>query len=241
MKDVSYRTSIVAVESLDEATRRAMARLYLDSYEGSSEAVFLQDLENKEKALLLYSDETLVGFTTLKYYQRTWNGNPINIVYSGDTVVAREHWGQQALAFAWISYVGELRRELGQLPLYWFLLVKGHRTFRYMPVFGKSFYPHWSIDRSDLKPIADMLASEMFPDEYNPTSGVIEFAQSRGHLRPEIALPTADELERDGVRFFLERNPGFTRGHELVCLCEVEERNMKPLTLRLFKKHLRAG
>ncbi|HVQ27069.1 MAG TPA: hypothetical protein VMV01_17910, partial [Planctomycetota bacterium] len=114
--------------------------------------------------------------------------------------------------------------------------VKGHRTFRYLPVFGKSFHPHWSDDRSDLRELADSLASEMFPDDYNPATGVVEFDQSRGQLVPEIAQPTPAELDREGVRFFLERNPGFERGHELVCVCEVEEHNMKPLTLRLFRK-----
>src|SRR5262249_37360328 len=154
--------------------------------------------------------------------------------YSGDTVVDRAHWGQQSLAFAWISRMGALKCEQPDISLFWLLLVKGHRTFRYLPVFGKSFYPHWSIDRSDLKPLADALAKEMFASDYNPMTDVVEFGHSRGHLKPHLALPAPQELDRPGVRFFLERNPGFQRGHELVCLCEVEEHNMKPLTLRLF-------
>ena len=241
MNDVSYTTSVVAVPDLDEPTKQAMAALYLASYDGASEKLFRSDLAGKQKALLLYANGTLAGFTTLKCYERIWQDSPINVIYSGDTVVARAHWGQQALAFAWITYVGELWRNNPRIPLYWFLLVKGHRTFRYLPVFGKSFYPHWSIDRSDLKPLADMLALEMFPDDYNPATGVIEFGRSRGHLKPDIALPTQEELRREGVQFFLDRNPGFRHGHELVCLCEVAEANMKPLTLRLFRKHLQAG
>jgi hypothetical protein len=38
------------------------------------------------------------------------------------------------------------------------------------------------------------------------------------------------------VKFFLERNPQFAQGHELVCLCEIEEANMKPMTKRIFNK-----
>jgi hypothetical protein len=76
----------------------------------------------------------------------------------------------------------------------------------------------------------------MFPGDYNAATGVVEFNPSRGHLKADIAMPAPAELQREGVRFFLERNPGFTHGHELVCLCEVEEHNMKPLTLRLFRK-----
>lgn len=237
----AYSTSFVPVAALDERLTRNMASLYLASYDGSSEALFLSDLAGKDEVLLVNAAGKLVGFTTLRVFERDWQGRRIRVVYSGDTVVEQAHWGQQALAFAWIARMGALKHEQPETPLYWFLLVKGHRTFRYLPVFGKSFHPHWSIDRSDLKPLADALATGFFPEAYNPATGVVEFAESRGHLKARIAHPDPDELERDGVRFFLERNPGFARGHELVCLCEVEEHNMKPLTLRLFRKGCHGG
>jgi hypothetical protein len=238
--DDTYSARFASVSSLEPDIRAQMARLYLASYDGSSHAIFFADLAAKDEVLLLYAADELIGFTTLRTFDYQWEGRTVRVVYSGDTIVERAHWGQQALAFAWISRMGAIKRERPDTPLFWMLLVKGHRTFRYLPVFGKSFYPHWSIDRSDLKPLTDALAKEMFASDYNPATGVVEFAESRGHLKPHLALPTAGELERDGVRFFLERNPGFQRGHELVCLCEVEEHNMKPLTLRLFGKGLRA-
>jgi hypothetical protein len=213
-----------------------MSEIYLAMYDGSSESIFLRDLAAKDEVLVVYADGELVGFSTLKMFVRDWQGRRIAVVYSGDTVVERRHWGQQLLAFSWIGRMGKLKREHPDLPLYWLLLVKGHRTFRYLPVFARSFYPHWSIDRGDLKPLADELASEMFPSDYNPATGVVEFRESRGHLKPQVATPSAEEMRRDGVQFFLQRNPGFRQGHELVCLCEVEERNMRPLTLSLFQK-----
>lgn len=237
----TYSARFVPISSLDDDVRARMARIYLATYDGSSTAVFLGDLAAKDEVLLVHAGDELIGFTTLRTFKYDWEGRPIRVIYSGDTVVDRAHWGQQALAFAWIARMGALKREQPDVPLFWFLLVKGHRTFRYLPVFGKSFYPHWEIERSDLKPLADALAKDMFASDYNPTTGVVEFEHSRGHLKPDLALPTPAELDREGVRFFLERNPGFQRGHELVCLCEVEEHNMKPLTLRLFRKGVRAG
>ena len=239
--DDTYTARFAPVASLNDGIRVQMARIYLASYDGSNPAIFFGDLAAKDEVLLLYAGDELIGFTTLRTFDYQWEGRTVRVVYSGDTVVERAHWGQQALAFAWISRMGAIKRERPDTPLFWLLLVKGHRTFRYLPVFGKSFYPHWSIDRSDLKPLTDALAKGMFASDYNPATGVVEFAESRGHLKPHLALPTAGELDRDGVRFFLERNPGFQLGHELVCLCEVEEENMKPLTLRLFRKGLRAG
>jgi hypothetical protein len=237
----TYTTRFVPVPALDPAVRKRMAELYLANYDGTDGAIFAHDLARKDEVLLVHADDEVVGFTTVKYIEREWQGRDIRVVFSGDTVVDRAHWGQQALAFAWIGRMGAMKRESPGTPMYWFLLVKGHRTFRYLPVFGKSFYPHWSIDRSDLKPLADALAADMFQGDYNAASGVVEFTPSRGHLKSDIAMPDDAELEREGVRFFLERNPGFVHGHELVCLCEVEEHNMKPLTLRLFRKLEHAG
>jgi hypothetical protein len=238
MRPSPYSTAFVPIADVSDVLRRDMARLYLDSYDGSNEELFLDDLARKDEALLVYDGARIVGFTTLWVFERQWRGERIRVVYSGDTVVDRAHWGQQALAFDWISRMGEYKRQRPELPFYWLLLVKGARTFRYLPLFGKSFHPHWEEERGDLKALADALALELYPHDYNPASGVVEFSRSRGHLKAEIASPSADDLQREEVRFFLQRNPGYRRGHELVCLCEVETQNMKPLTLKLFEKHV---
>ena len=231
-----YTTIINKVEQLSDSLCRQIVDLYLQYYAGSSQSQVLADLQNKTEILLLFHGGTLVGFTTLQTYSYEWQERLIRIVYSGDTVVERQHWGQQNLAFAWIQRMGEIKYEEPDIPLYWFVIVKGHRTFKYLPTFGKSFYPHWSIDRSDLKPLADSLALDKFGDFYNSQTGIIEFPNSLGHLKEEIAYPSEEELQKDSVRYFLDKNPGYLMGHELVCLCEMEEFNMKPLTRRIFRK-----
>ncbi len=234
----NYAAICKRVEDLSEDDYLDMERLYLSHYDGASAKQVRTDLQDKDEAILVHSQDELVGFTTLKVYEHVWQGRSIRVIYSGDTIVDRAHWGQQILAFTWIAKMGSLKRESPDLPMYWFLIVKGHRTYKYLPVFGKSFYPHWNIDRSDLKPLADDLAKMRFGMDYNPVTGIVEFAQSKGHLKSEIALPTEEEKTKDAVRFFLERNPNYTRGHELVCLCELSEQNMKPLTRRIFLKGL---
>jgi hypothetical protein len=236
-----YTADFQTVASLAEAERMKMETLYLSSYDETSAKLFRADLAEKDEVLLLRHAGRLVGFTTVRMFSHRMGNRWITVVYSGDTVVDQEHWGQQALAFTWIRRMGALKSTFPERPLFWFLLVKGHRTFRYLPAFAKSFYPHWNLDRSDLKPLADALAAEKYPGDYNPASGVVEFVQSRGQLKSAIAAPNARELERDDVRFFLRRNPRFERGHELVCLCELELHNMKPLAHRLFIGGMRAN
>lgn len=229
-----YESQIAPVAGLCEETIASMSRLYLESYDGTSEELFRADLAEKHEAILVRCGGALVGFTTLKVYEHPWDDRRARILYSGDTVVSRAHWGQQQLAFTWIAHAGELKRQAPHLPLYWFLLVKGHRTFKYLPVFAKSFFPHWSLDRPDLKELADRLASARFGTCYDPSSGVVHFPESRGHLKPAISEASCEERAKPSTRFFLRANPGYRAGDELVCVCELEPSNLKPLAARIF-------
>ena len=231
-----YQTIIKNIEDLNDDLCRQIVALYLNYYDGSNESRVLKDLNDKTEIVLLFYNNKLVGFTSLLVYFYTWQDSRIRVVYSGDTIVEREHWGQQALAFAWITRMGELKSANPDMPLYWFVIIKGHRTFKYLPTFGKSFHPHWAEPRPDLKALADALAKSRFGKYYNEQTGVIEFPESHGHLREEIAYPTEEELTKESVRYFLKANPNYLRGYELVCLCELDEENMKPLTKRIFKK-----
>jgi hypothetical protein len=232
-----YISRFQPIKSLSFVEKQRIVTLYLKYYDGAKEDQVLRDLECKREVLLLESENKLVGFTTFQVFNYRWQDQPIRVVYSGDTVVERKHWGQQALAFRWIQRMTEIKQEKPELPLYWFVIIKGHRTFKYLPAFGKSFYPHWSNERADLKPLADYLAADMFSDAYNPDTGVVEYEHSRGQLKADIAEPTEAELQKPSVRFFLNRNPNYRIGHELVCLCELEQSNMKSFTRRLATRH----
>ncbi len=232
-----YRSRIVRTSELDEGRIAGMSALYLDHYAGSSDALFRADLLEKDHALLVFSDDALVGFTTIQHYEVAWQEQDTGIIFSGDTIVDPRHWGQRELAFAWLEYVGGIKAAAPARPLYWFLLVKGHRTYRYLPVFAREFHPCWQDSATlRLKPLADFLAGARYGADYNPQTGVVEFAESRGHLRPAIAHPDIDELERQDVRFFLARNPGYLQGNELVCVCELAVDNLKPLAARFFQR-----
>ncbi len=230
----AYHTVITAVEHLSPVQTGRMAELYLSYYNAADERMFLSDLRNKTKALLLYHVDTLVGFTTFEVYERVWRDERIAVVYSGDTIVEQAHWGQQALAHGWIGYIAGLRKEKGAMPIYWFLIVKGHRTFKYLPAFTHLFYPHWSGACDHLKPLLDTLAEEKFGSDYDKERGIISFPRSKGHLKEAYAYPRENELSNASVQFFLEKNPGYLVGDELACLCSFDDANLRPLTKRIL-------
>jgi len=232
-----FRVMVLPAAALAEATVAAMAEVYLAHYDGSSEELFRHDLLDKDDVVLMYHDKRLVGFTTLKTWETSWRERPVRVVFSGDTIVERAHWGQPALSFACIARIGQIRRARPDVPLYWFLIVKGHRTFKYLSVFAYSFFPHWKQAHPDLQGLAAQLARERFGEFYDREKGVIHFPSSRGHLKAEIAEARAEELLKPSTRFFLQKNPGYRQGDELVCLCELETDNLKPLAARIFNGH----
>lgn len=231
-----YSTHFKTRSGLTALETEGMLTLYESLYVLPDRKIFRSDLAAKDEVLLLRAGEELVGFTTLQIYDYPFQGLKRRIVFSGDTVVHRDHWGQQALAAAWIRRMGRLFRQEQGSPLYWFLVVKGHRTYRFLPAFCTRFHPHWLVPTEDLKALADVLALDHFGADYDPESGLVRYGESRGHLSPEIAHPTETERRLPAVSFFLEKNPGYLQGHEMVCLFEFSETAMRSLTRRLFRE-----
>jgi hypothetical protein len=222
------------VKSLSHDERASMACLYLTYYGNADETIFFHDLDSKNEAEMLYFDGEMIGFSTLMLYEDEWRGCSIRVAYSGDTIVRRDHWGQQALTWTWLRRMRKIWEASPEIPFYWFLLVKGHRTYRFLPSLALKYHPDFRAGHDDLRALADKLAGDKFGSDYNPRSGVVEFEVSRGNLRNEIAYPTDRELKNPSVRFFFEKNPGYLRGHELVCLCRISPDNMKPYAVRIF-------
>ncbi len=227
---------VIPVSAAEPELRDEMWNLYRRFYSGTRRALFDADLAAKDSLLLLRDAAgEIQGFSTIAVGLTQLDGRTIRYVFSGDTIIDRAYWGSQALAFSWLRYVGELKRERPELPLFWFLIVKGHRTFRYLPTFAREFYPHWEYGTPDsIAALMRKLAEERFGDAFDAASGLIRYPESHGHLVEDFAEANEREAAREDVSFFLRRNPGYRNGHELVCLCELSKENLRPLARRLF-------
>ena len=215
----------------------AMYRLYATHYLDTDTSTFERDLAGKTHVLVL-ADEggALCGFSTLELYATSdVAGMPIRVVFSGDTIIAPAHWGNSALAFEWLRFVGQEKRRRRHLPLYWLLIVKGHRTYRYLSTFARRYTPHHEpgSDAGE-EALRDALASAKFGTAYDPASGVARFGPNGGRLSEPLADVSETHRSRPAVAYFLERNPGYRRGDELVCVCELADSNLRPLARRVF-------
>lgn len=224
------------IDALDDDLRECMFALLERYFDAVSMEHFVADLESKTLAILLHdSDDVLQGFSTLEVIHFETGDGPAIAIYSGDTIVNHRYWGEHQLTYAWCYFAGQIKQQYPDVPLYWFLLVKGHRTYRLLPAFTRKFYPNPKEKMpSKLQMIVDQLATDKFGDAYRPDTGTLNFPESHGHLRPEWAELSDEVKAKPHVAFFLQANPGFTKGDELVCLTELDQENMRFVSRTAF-------
>lgn len=230
------RASSITRAQLRDVDVAHMYALYSTCYRDTEQARFEHDLDDKTHCVIMRDDTgKLRGFSTLKLYEQQWGDTALRILFSGDTIVDPACWGSQQLAFCWIRLAGELKRNSPDRALYWFLICKGHRTYRYLRAFAHDFTPRFDRPAEPLRQaLLDHLAVERFGHAYDAASGVLNFPTPQGRLAPALAeVPDAHRRLPD-VAYFLERNPEYAHGNELVCLCELTPENLRPMARRIF-------
>jgi hypothetical protein len=223
------RSEIVPVADITPADTRAMYEIFARHYDFVSLQQFLFDLSEKDCALILRNSiGAICGFSTQKVLRVSVDGLPVRAVFSGDTIVDRAYWGEQELVLCWCRFVSAVYAEDPSVPLFWFLISKGYRTYLYLPLFFETFYPNCGAPTPPFEQqVLDTLAAAKFRDHYHSETGLIEFACSQGQLKPQLAEVPDRRLRDPNVQFFLKRNPLYAHGHELACLARISPSNMK--------------
>lgn len=225
------RGRLVPQVDLTETERQAMLGLLAAHFQGVTPERFAADLGEKNWVLLLEDEAGLRGFSTLQIYETVG----LTIVYSGDTIVERGAWATAALPKCWIAAVRALRERHPRGPLYWLLLTSGYRTYRFLPVFWREFWPrHDATTPPDVQELMDFLADQRFGSLYLRDSGIVRFPE------PQVLREGLDDVPEGRradphVIFFLEKNPGWVQGDELVCLTEISEANLTPAGWRMWR------
>ncbi|MBO5384428.1 MAG: hypothetical protein J6A30_09030, partial [Ruminococcus sp.] len=166
------------VKPINEFTEDELSALYslmAQFYDNTDEAVFRRDFFAKDYCLLLrHETDGIVGFTTQKIMELDVNGKKINGIFSGDTIIHKEYWGDIELFRVWAQFWFEFAEKYDEF--YWFLICKGYKTYRIMPLFWTEFYPSYRSGTPAFeKSIIDAYASTLYPDEYDSESGVIVY------------------------------------------------------------------
>lgn len=217
----SARSEVVPRAALTRRDRDAMFALYTRYFATRDRITFERDLAEKEWIILLRDDTGAIdGFSTL---MRLHVGGA-TVFFSGDTIVDRSRWGTYDLPRLWGRHVFSIAED----NAYWFLISSGHRTYRYLPLFFRDFYPR----DGSLKPLLDSIATMKFGDAYDPRTGVVRLA-TPAPLREGVSDP-GGRMHDPHVRFFVEANPGHAGGDELACLVRIAGDNLTAAGLRML-------
>lgn len=240
-------TSILRERSaLQDADVAAMARLFDRYYEGATPGQFKKDLAGKTHVIELRDGDTLCGFSTLCVDDLDGVAGqpaPIRVIFSGDTIIDHTHWGEQALARAFCRFAGATRAADPARPLYWLLISKGHRTYRYLHLFARRYHPSHdgAAESPSLSAIAADVARRRFGQAYDAATGLVRFGASATRLRPRWQDERAASRVSPAIAYFLRRNPQHALGDELVCLCEMDVANLRSFALNAFREGMTDG
>ena len=230
------RSACLHTDELSTATKAAMVDLLGQHFERVTPGVFEADLIDKTHAVVLFDEQgELVGFSTFAIYTATGpGGEPATIVCSGDTIVAPNARGSSMLPSAWIQAIHGLHEQTGNTGLYWLLITSGYRTYRFLPVFVKAYYPGVGQNSTnDIIRCMDRLATERWAEQYNPEAGIVRLAHAQP-LHPHLSEVPEGRQTDPHIAFFLEQNPGHVNGDELVSLARLDASNLTRAGLRML-------
>ena len=218
--------------ALSGTQRDEMFALLSRFFEGVDRAQFERDLAEKNWVVEVRREGRLLGFSTLLVEEAVFAGESLTVIYSGDTIVDPDAWGSPALARTWIAAVNALRAAHGRRCV-WLLLTSGFRTYRFLPVFWRNFFPRCDEPTPPgSQALLDQLARARYGGCYDAATGVVRFPRPQ-RLRGVLSELPPGRADHPDVAFFLSRNPGHNEGDELACLTEISADNLTPAGRRM--------
>jgi hypothetical protein len=146
-----------------------------------------------------------------------------------------EAWGTTALARGWIALVNQLRASMPAGPCHWLLLTSGFRTYRFLPVFWREFWPrHDAPTPPAAQRLLAHVARERFGAGFDERAGVVRLPHPQ-RLCTTLREVPAGRTTDPHIAFFLAQNPGHADGDELVCLTELGPENLTSAGERMIR------
>jgi hypothetical protein len=233
--NMSLKSKIIEKERLTSEEIMQMFQLMEKHYDNLSFENFNNDMNEKDFCIVIYTEEDnrIRGFSTQKILSFKNGSKNIHGVFSGDTVIEKEYWGSLELYKCFARFFFKLAEDYDRF--YWFLISKGYKTYKMLPVFFENFHPNYRAETpEDIKSVMNRFGEIKYPKEYDKDKGVIAYGGTRDRLKSGIADIEYKHKNDNDIQFFLEKNPGYTVGDDLVCLTELSISNLKERARRLL-------
>ena len=215
-----YKT--LRVSELNDQQIVDMFYVFRRYYNNVSEKQFRIDLAEKDALFLLMdrAENKIRGFSTIVEL----NVNGHRGVFSGDTIIEKEFWGQGTLGVAFLKYLFMKKLRNPFRPLYWFLISKGFKTYLLMANNFSNHYPRFEREMDHKhQEIMDSFARKLYPEDYISDLGIISFKDKEKDSLKECIAPISQEMMdgNDRVRYFATKNKFWQKGDELCCIAEM--------------------
>lgn len=223
---------ILKIVDISEEDKYQMLSLMKEFYDNVCDNIFYEDLKDKDYSIILYNNQGFVkGFSTQREVSLKIDGKTIYGIFSGDTIIHKDYWGS-------LDLYKEFARKFvtDKEDFYWFLISKGYKTYKMLPIFFKEFYPNYkSATPSFEKKIINSFGEKYYPKDYDGDSGVIKYKQVKDKLKTGVADITQKHLKDKDIEFFTNRNSNYINGDDLVCIAKLHKDNLKNTGKRLLR------
>lgn len=203
-------------------------------YDNMTRENFLNDLSKKDFCIVLRDEDGIIrGFSTQQIMHIPMDGELIHGVFSGDTIIHKDYWGSSELFKVFARSFFRYEEQYGDF--YWFLICKGYKTYRILPTFYKSFYPNCKEETpARIKAIMDAFGKYYSPEEYDERTGVLCYKGVKDKLKENVADVGPERLKDKNIAFFVEKNPGYVKGYDLVCITKLSMSNLSERMKKLL-------
>jgi len=237
MFNLKLTGKVISVHDLSRSERDRMYALMSENYEDVKKEVFEKDLSEKNDVILLRDNQSqqIQGFSTLMILEELVRGATTRALFSGDTIIDREYWGDTQLEHHWGRYAFSLIDKNPEVPLFWFLMSKGYKTYKFLPVFFNEFYPRYDQPTPAYEQeVLDTFARKKFPLNYDSKTGLVLFEGKKDKLKQGVADIDERRMKDPHIKYFLERNPHWQQGDELCCIMPLRKDNFNRMAIRII-------
>ena len=224
------------IDKCSSDVKEACYRLLSHCFLGVTREDFDKDFHEKEAVILLRQADSgkIVGFSTLMTIALPLANADSIAVFSGDTAVLPEYRSSFGMGIEIAKYFLKVRERCPNTLVFYVLISKGWRTYKVLPFFFRDFYPNPQGTTASLeKEVADAFGMAKYPANYLPDLSLIRFSQEGQRLRPG-SIDVSPHQGDPFISFFLQANPDYLRGDELVCVASIEPGNFTSQLNRLM-------
>ncbi|MBC8060248.1 MAG: hypothetical protein H7Y18_06240 [Clostridiaceae bacterium] len=225
---------ILEIKELSNEDIDVMYKLMDEFYDNMTFEDFGNDLKEKDYCIVLRDNLKFIkGFSTQKIIEVCVKDKKIHGVFSGDTIIHKDYWGSFELHKVFAKFFFDYAEKYEEF--YWFLISKGYKTYKMLPTFFKKSYPNYREETPKyIKDIINAFGKTAYSEDFDEASGVIKYKHVKDKLKKGVADIDDKKLKDKDIKFFVEINPAYLKGNDLVCLAKIQKDNLKPTVKRLF-------